>query len=96
MAMTGRWADCGGGGARRFSAVSTTDALSTPSRSANCFFRRLAQRFETRASLRLDLDGEADMAIANLDARHHAQADDVAAALRILHLAQRRENPFLE
>ena len=39
----------------------------------------LAQRFEARAALGLDLDRKADIAVADDDARDHAERDDVAA-----------------
>jgi hypothetical protein len=59
------------------------------------FLGSFAQRFQTRPALRVDLDGEDDMTVARLDARHHAEADDVAAAIGIADLAQRGENPLL-
>ena len=37
---------------------------------------RLAQRFEARPALGLDLDREADIALADDHARHHAEGDD--------------------
>jgi len=54
-----------------------------------------AQRLQLRPALRLDLDGEADMALAQLHARYHAEADDILAAVGIDDLAQRGEHLLL-
>ncbi len=53
---------------------------------------RLAQRFELRRARRLDLEGEGDVTVAHGKAGDHAEADDIAALLRIAHLAQGSEN----
>src|SRR5262245_34159341 len=53
---------------------------------------RLAQRFEARPALGLDLDREPDIAVAHDDPGHHAQRDDVAAPLGVAHPPQRVEN----
>src|SRR5690242_10744011 len=59
------------------------------------FFRGPAQGFELRSALRIDLDGKTDMALAQLQAGDHAEADDVLAAIGIDDLAQRREHALL-
>src|SRR6516164_8015926 len=43
----------------------------------------LPQRFETGAAFALDLDRECDIAVANDEARYHAERDDVGALLGI-------------
>src|ERR1700724_3710916 len=47
------------------------------------FLGCLPQRFETRAALALDLDREGDIAVANDEARYHAERDDVGALVGI-------------
>jgi hypothetical protein len=53
---------------------------------------RLAQRLEAGGLGRVDLDGEADIAALDHDARDHAQADDVTAAPRVADGGQRRQH----
>src|SRR5579872_5307491 len=55
----------------------------------------LAQRFEARTALWLDLDCEADIAVADDEARDHAERDDVSALFGIADLPQRIQNPLL-
>src|SRR3546814_6495923 len=50
--------------------------------------RRLAQRLHGGALARVHLDGEADVAVLDDQARNHAQADDVAALRGVLHRLQ--------
>ena len=58
-------------------------------------FRRLAQGSSLGPRSRLDLDRKGDMALAHLQARDHAKADDVLAAVGIAHLGQRRQDSLL-
>ena len=53
---------------------------------------RLAQRLEARPALGLDLDGKADIAVADDDPRDHAERDDVGALVGVAHLPQRVED----
>src|SRR3546814_1921833 len=50
--------------------------------------RRLAQRLHGGALAGVHLDGEADVAVLDDQARNHAQADDVAALRGVLHCLQ--------
>ena len=57
----------------------------------NCvhrLLRRLPQRLQLGPPLRVHLDGERDMAVAHSQAGNHAEADDVAAAIRVADPAQ--------
>jgi hypothetical protein len=56
------------------------------------FLRGDAQRLELGAALRVDLDREADMAVAHRQALDHAERDDVLAAVRIGDLLQGRKD----
>ena len=51
-----------------------------------------AERLEVRAPLRIDLQGQRDVAALDTDALHHPQSDDVRVALRIDDAAQRIED----
>src|SRR6266481_2922675 len=55
----------------------------------------LAQRLKARAALGLDLDREADIAVADDDPRYHPERDDVRAPVGVAHCGQRVENFFL-
>src|SRR5208282_6156635 len=55
-------------------------------------FGGLAQRLEARATLGLDLDREADIAVADDEARYHPERDNVPALVRIPHPSQRVED----
>jgi hypothetical protein len=55
----------------------------------------LAQRFEARAALRLDLDRKPDIAIAHDKTRHHAERNDVAVLVGVAHARQRGKHLFV-
>jgi len=66
--------------------------------SGQCFdglFGGLPQWIETRPALRFDLDGKADIAVADDDPRYHPERDDIPALVGIAHRRQRVENLFL-
>ena len=86
-------ARCGGAGAARMSLRGQHRGdRQDAGQGLDRLLGRLAQRLEMRPALRVDLDREADMAVAHDEPRHHAQADDVLAAVGIEHAAQRVEH----
>jgi len=54
--------------------------------------RRLAQRLQLRSALALDLDREGDIAVADDEARDHAEGDDIGAPVGIGDMAQSIED----
>jgi hypothetical protein len=51
-------------------------------------FRRLAQRLQGGAPARVDLDGEADVAVLDDQPRDHAQGDNVLISARVFDALQ--------
>src|SRR5579883_2132246 len=60
-----------------------------PGQRLDRLLRRLAQRFETRSALGIDLDRKGDVAVADCDARYHPEADDVAVSVGVANMPQR-------
>ena len=56
------------------------------------FFRGLAQRLEFCATLRINLEGKAHIAVLDDEAADHAERNDVAAAIGVANATQRLEN----
>ncbi len=80
---------------RRFLGGQTAVTDSTPGIASTAFSAALRKGSILASARAVDLDGETDMALTQLQARHHAEADDILAAVGIGHLGQRGQDRFL-